>query len=357
MENEVTQGSNGQIINKTRWASDDPIEKVLDNQYLDLASQHLNRVHELEDENKWLKRINKDFENKSYELWIKNKNLENLADENKTLKFQLQELHQANVNLFNESEKLKRELEINNFKKTSLDSQLYTENIHLKERCESQSNDITELTKSWKSATESLNYNLKEKELIENKIEDLQEELDNYKNKTNLISDLDNQYFLQAKKHLDRVHELEDLNSKLFNKNQELERKNKYISNEEIQRLNSVIRNYEYAYKNTTEIYSLALEKDSLRNEIRKLNEQLELKETVNQDLAKKYQLLEEEIQAYDINMLELVEDYKKLEKELEIYKNPETLRNQIIEKIINKLDNFKYSGLKRIEINIFPRG
>lgn len=124
---------------------------------------------------------------------------------------------------------------------------------------------------------------------------------------------------------------------------------------------------------------------DGLKKEIEELKEQLEIKETINQDLVKKYQLLEEEIQAYDINMLELVESYKKLEQdyndsterlkikgevlsnltahtnELEDkYKELEqevNRLNSILRKENDKLDNFKDSGLKRIEINIFPRG
>lgn len=185
-----------------------------------------------------------------------------IEKENKTLKFQLQELNQANVNLFNECEKLNKEV-----------------------------------------------------------------------NKTNLISDLDNQYFLQAKKHLDRVHELEDLNSKLFNKNQELESK---IKSHELD-----IDKFQYTG------YRI--------NKIKELTEQLELKEAINQDLVKKYQLLEEEIQVYDINMLELVEGHSKLEqdyKELQKQSSECNLRFQI-ERLTKKLDSHK-ENFKKYEQHIY---
>ncbi len=213
-----------------------------------------------------------------------------VEQENKLLKTQLLELNQANVNLHNENEKLKKE-----FKTVSdIGNDLLAENKKLKENIKSGVDFFTD----------NLIFRHNEKNTLLKDIHDLEQELDNYKNKSNLISDLDNQYFLQAKKHLDRVHELEELNEKLFSKNQELERVNVVLNNK----------------LDNPKPCSININIDEgLKNAVIELKEQLELKETINQDLVKKYQLLEEEIQAYDINMLELVESYKKLEQD---YKN-----------------------------------
>lgn len=70
----------------------------------------------------------------------------------------------------------------------------------------------------------------------------------------------------------------------------------------------------------------------NLENE--KLKQDLELKEIINQDLVKKYKLLEEEIQAYDINMLELVESYTKLEQDY----NDSTERLKIKGEVLSNL-------------------
>lgn len=193
-----------------------------------------------------------------------------------------------------EIEELKKYLEFNNFKKTSLDSQLYTENIHLKERCQSQSNDITELTKSWENSKKSLNYNLKKVEVLEDE--------------NNLLKT--------------QLAELHQANVNLFNEGEKLKR-----DRVECLENNKIVYDYTERSKHIKLISELQIDNHELK-------EQLELKETINQDLVKKYQLLEEEIQVYDINMLELVESYKKLEQDY----NDSTERLKIKGEVLSNL-------------------
>lgn len=148
-----------------------------------------------------------------------------LEEENKTLKFQLQELNQANVNLFNEGEKLKND------------------------------------TSFWK---ESFNHSIKLK-----------------------------------------------LDAERFSHN-------------------------------------LSLGNQQLEIKIKDLTEQLETKEIINQDLAKKYQILQEEIDAYDINMLELVEEHSKLEQD---YNELQGKYNSLQEYAKNSSDNlFKVNLQHRVK-------
>lgn len=78
------------------------------------------------------------------------------------------------------------------------------------------------------------------------------------------------------------------------------------------------------------------------------LNEQLETKEIINQDLAKKYQILQEEIDAYDINTLELVEKHSKLEQD---YNELQGKYNSLQEYAKNSSDNlFKVNLQHRVK-------
>lgn len=152
--------------------------------------------------------------------------INNLEDENKLLKTQLLELNQANVNLHNENEKLKKELK---------DKTKYVyEKTETRKAGQVSKSDVE---------TRTYDEHLQEQQL---KINELEKEL--------------------------KIHKQQQA----FN------------------------------FTSLGETVNRVIE----------FKEQLEVKEIINQDLLKKYQLLEEEIQAYDINMLELVESYTKLEQD-----------------------------------------
>lgn len=314
------------IISKTRWGSDDPVKKVVDHSDTYIDSPPLRYRGDTVYTSDYVDGLKKEIE------------------------------------------ELKKDLEFNNFKKTSLDSQLYTENIHLKERCQSQSNDITELTKSWENSKKSLNYNLKKVEVLEdennllktqlaelhqanvnlhNENEKLKKEL---KDKTKYVyektetrkagqvskSDVEiRTYDEHLQEQQLKINELEELNRKLFNKNQDLERSNKLLNNK--------LDSHKANFKGNRELFEESL------NKVKELKEQLEIKETINQDLAKKYQLLEEEIQAYDINMLELVESYKKLEQDYNDSTERLKIKNEVLSNLTahtNELE-YKYKELQ----------
>jgi len=270
-----------------------------------------------------------------------------------------------------EIEELKKYLEFNNFKKTSLDSQLYTENIHLKERCQSQSNDITELTKSWENSKKSLNYNLKKVEVLEDENNLLKTQLaelhqanvnlfnEGEKLKKNLKA-TDAQYNTLMIKQDAEIEQLKEdvkiLNREVaFWKNSFNSCVNLKISAEDTCsnlsiKLNKFQKERASYNKGLDELHQVILNQNK---EIKDLKEQLEIKETINQDLVKKYQLLEEEIQAYDINMLELVESYKKLEQDY----NDSTERLKIKSEVLSNLTahtnqlEYKYKELEQ-EVN-----
>lgn len=218
--------------NKPIWANNDPIEKILDKDNLNHDSLNKWAINYKKDEVNRLNKLLDRFVKENDKLTEENKELkeklqivQNSNKENNLLKFQLQELHQANVNFFNKSEKLKND------------------------------------TSFWK---ESFNHSIKLK-----------------------------------------------LDAERFSHN-------------------------------------LSLGNQQLEIKIKDLTEQLETKEIINQDLAKKYQILQEEIDAYDINMLELVERHSKLEQD---YKELQGKYNSLQEYAKNSSNNlFKVNLQHRVK-------